>query len=341
MQHTCANIIHLFQSIVALPDTILAKLDAVLFELHRRGWGDWPAALLLLSPAFLILSVFVLAPMVSSFYMSLFGGRHGLGHYVGLENYVIAMRNLEFRSSLMVTLYYVAGVVPLSLTISFSIAYGLYRITIGRGLLRSIYFLPYITSAVAAAMIWRALFNPQNGAINILLNYIGVESLNWLLEPHGALYIITNGYIPSNWGPSLALVCIILFDVWHSCGFMTVIFLAGLTAIPRELEEAARIDGAGTFRLIRHVTLPMLSPTLFFLLIVGVIKAFQTFNSFYALTHGSSMPGTQNLILYIYAQFYEYGYWGYGAAVATLLMLAIVLLTLIQWHFVGRRVHYS
>lgn len=328
-------------AIVALPDAILAGLDNLLSELRRRGFGDWPTALLLLSPALVILSVFVLAPMVSSFYMSLYGGRHGMGAYVGFENYVSAVSDPEFRSSLLVTIYYVAGVVPISLIISFLVAYGLYRITIGRGLFRSIFFLPYITSAVAAAMVWRALFNPQSGVINLLLGYVGVEPLNWLLEPHGALYIISNGYVPSNWGPSLGLVCIILFDVWHGCGFMIVVFLAGLTAMPRELEEAARIDGAGGLRLIRHVTLPVLSPTIFFLLIVGVIKSFQAFNSFYALTHGGGMKETQNLILYIYAQFYQYGYWGYGAAVATLLMLSIVLLTLVQWRFFGRKVHYS
>jgi len=335
------TLIRIAYFLTSLPDILLSNLDNFFDDLRKRGFGDWPVALLLLSPALLILSVFVLFPMVSAFYMSLFGGKHGMGDFVGFSNYVDALGKTEFRSSLLVTVYYVLGVVPISMTISFLIAYGLYKLTLGRGLLRSVYFLPYITSAVAAAMVWRSIFNPQSGIINILLKHGGVEPLNWLMEPRGALFILSDGLISAFWGPSLGLVCIILFDVWHGCGFMIVVFLAGLTAMPRELEEAARIDGAGGVRLMLHVTLPLLSPTIFFLLIVSIIKSFQAFNSFYALTNGVGMPGTQNLILYIYAQFYQYGYWGYGAAVATLLMVSIVLLTLAQWRFLGRKVHYS
>jgi ABC-type sugar transport system permease subunit len=341
MRRIFPSITHCLAFIAQLPDTLLGRLDDIFDRLRHRGLGDWPLVLLLLSPALLILSVFVLFPMGSTFYMSLFGGRHGMGDFVGMSNYLAAFQKPEFRSSLLVTIYYVLGVVPLSMFISFLIAYGLYKITLGRGLLRTIYFLPYITSAVAAAMVWRAIFSPQSGVINLLLGYVGVEPLNWLLEPRGALFIFSDGLIPASWGPSLGLVCIILFDVWHGCGFMIVVFLAGLTAMPRELEEAARIDGANSARILWHVTLPLLSPTIFFLLIVSVIKSFQAFNSFYALTHGVGMPGVQNLILYLYVQFYEYGYWGYGATIATLLMTAIVLLTLIQWRLLGRKVHYS
>lgn len=324
-----------------LPDRLLAGLDDLFDALRRHGFGDGPTATLLLAPGLFILFVFTLAPMAASMVMSLYGGRHGLGAFTGLGNYHEAFQRTDFWRSLAVTVYYVLGVIPTSLIISFLVAYGLYRITVGRGLLRSIYFLPYVTSAVAAAMVWRGLFNPQHGVVNALLGYVGVEPLNWLLEPRGFLHIVTGGLMPVGWGPSLGLVCIILFDIWHGCGFMIVVFLAGLSAMPRELEEAARIDGAGGTRLVWHVTLPLLSPTIFFLLIVGTIRAFQAFNSFYALTHGGGMTETQNLILYVYAQFYQYGYWGYGAAVATLLTLAIVALTLVQWRVVGRRVYYS
>lgn len=324
-----------------LPDVLLGQLDDQLDHWRRRGAGDFPVAVLLLLPALTILGVFIIAPMFSTFYMSLFGGRHGMGSYIGAGNYVEALQNADFRQSLLVTIYYVLGVVPLSLVISFLVAYGLYRITFLRGVLRSFYFLPYVTSAVAAALVWRSLFNPQSGVVNVLLGFLGIEPLQWLLEPRGILHLISGGALPAGWGPSLSLVCIILFDVWHGCGFMIVVFLAGLSSMPRELEEAARIDGADGWRLVRHVTLPLLSPTVFFLLIVGVIKSFQAFNSFYSLTHGGGMAGTQNLILYIYAQFYQYGYWGYASAAATLLLLAIVLLTVIQWRLLGRRVHYT
>ena len=121
---------------------------------------------------------------------------------------------------------------------------------------------------------------------------------------------------------------------------MVVVFLAGLSSIPRQLEEGARLDGATTFQVVRHVSLPLLSPTIFFLLIVSAIKSFQSFNSFYALV---SAPGedSQNLMVYIYAQFYQNQRIGYGAAVAMLMCAAIVALTIVQWRLVGRRVHYE
>jgi multiple sugar transport system permease protein len=192
-------------------------------------------------------------------------------------------------------------------------------------------------------MIWRALFNPQFGVANEILGWVGLSPQQWLLEPRGVLCLMTGGYIPPGVGPSLALCCIIVFEIWHASGFMIVIFLAGLTAIPRELEESARIDGANALQVIRNVILPLLSPTIFFLAIVSVIKSFQAFNSFYALTGNGRGPvdSTQNVTVYIYSSFYEYQRLGYGAAVATLLCLAIVTLTLLQWRFVGRRVHYE
>jgi multiple sugar transport system permease protein len=133
------------------------------------------------------------------------------------------------------------------------------------------------------------------------------------------------------------------FEVWHSSGFMIVIFLAGLTAIPRELEEAATIDGANGAQRILHVTLPLLSPTVFFLAIVSAVRSFQTFDSFYALTGDGRGPldTTQNMTVYIYSNFYEYGRWGYGSAVAVLLCLAIIIMTVVQWRVGGRRVHYE
>lgn len=334
-------IANLFRGLFRLPDTLLGLLDGLLDRLRRRGLGDAPAAAVLLLPAVLILTAFILVPMGSTFYMSLFGGRHGMGAFVGAGNYLDAMGSRDFRQSLLVTVYYVLGVIPVSMALSFLIAWGLYRIEAFRGFLRSFYFLPYVTSAVAAAMVWLSLFNPQSGVVNLVLGSLGMDAQQWLLEPRGVLHLMSGGAVPASWGPSLALTCIILFDVWHGCGFMIVVFLAGLSAISRELEEAARIDGAEGWRMLWHVILPLLSPTIFFLLIVGVIKAFQAFNSFYALTQGGSMADTQNLILYIYAQFYRYGYWGYAAAVAALLMLAIVILTVIQWRVIERRVHYQ
>jgi len=322
--------------------TPLDHLDTLFDHLRTRRGGDTPLALLLLAPAATILTLFTLAPLIAALIMSLYGGKYGLGGYIALANYHQALTSPAFWRSLAVTTYYALGVVPLTLLLSFTIAYALYQITLARGLLRTLFFLPYVTSAVAAAMVWRAMLNPQTGVLNTALTNIGLPPQQWLLEPRGILHLLTAGAIPPDIGPSLALCCVIAFDIWHGAGFAIVIFLAGLSALPRELLDAARVDGATTWHQIRHIVLPLLSPTILFLTTVGLIKAFQAFNSFYALTQGSRALGTtENLIMHIYANFYEYGYWGYGAATATLLSTAILLTTLLQWRIANRHVHYE
>lgn len=324
-------------------DRAVGLLDEGFDRVHTRVLKDSVIALFLLAPALVILAVFGLFPLLYAVFMSLFGGKLGLGSFVGAGNYVEALKGDAFWRSFLVTVYYAVGTVPVTMALSFVVAYCLFHIVRSRGFFRTLYFLPYVTSAVAAAMIWRTLLNPQFGFVNALLGLVGLPSQDWLLESRGILYLLTRGHAPTWAGPSLALCCVILFEIWHSSGFMIVIFLAGLTSIPRELEEAARIDGANAFQVVRKVTLPLLSPTVFFLAIVSVIKSFQAFNSFYALTGNGRGPldTTQNVTVYIYSSFYEYQRWGYGAAVATLLCAAIVVLTLLQWRYVGRRVHYE
>ncbi len=329
--------------ILAGVDAVLGWLDDSFARLRTRAAKDAPIALLLLSPALLILGAFGVAPLFAAVYMSLFNLQHGVGPYVGLGNYAKALGSPAFWKSLLVTVYFAFGTVPFAMFMSFIVASLLFRIVRGRGVLRTFYFLPYVTSAVAAAMVWRFIFHPHVGLANEILSWVGIEPKQWLLEPRGLLFFLSGGRIPAGIGPSLALCCVIIFEVWHASGFMIVIFLAGLAAIPKELDEAARIDGANWFQTTRNVTLPILSPTVFFLAVVSVIKAFQSFNGFYALTGNGRGPldTTQNMTVYIYANFYEYGRWGYGAAVATLLCVGIVGLTLLQWRLVGRRVHYE
>ncbi|MBP9002662.1 MAG: sugar ABC transporter permease [Candidatus Hydrogenedentes bacterium] len=293
---------------------------------------DTPLAGLLLSPALLLLFVFTYFPMFVAVRMSLYGGRRGPGPWVGLDNYREALTSPDFWMALRVTAYYVGGVVPASLALGFVIAYGLHRVGPGRALLRTCFFIPYITSTVAAAMVWRALFNPRFGVANQVLTRLGLPAQRWLLEARGVLHLLSGGWIPDDWGPSLALCCVILFDIWHLSGFMVVVFLAALQSMPRELEEAARLDGAGSFTLATRIVLPAVRPTLLFLAVAGVCKTLQSFNSIYALTQGSAvLPETQSLIYYVYAQFYEFGYWGYGSAVAVMLTALIIVLTVLQF----------
>ena len=320
-------------------DLILATLDDLLERPRFARAGNGPTAALLLVPALAILAVFGFAPLIYAVYISLFDLRAGT--YAGLGNYARAWNDPEFFGSIRVTVFYAAGTIPITLVLSFAVAWLLFRLGRGRGFFRTVYFLPYVTSAVAAATVWRVLLRPNSGYVNVLLETIGLPAQMWLIEPRGILHVLTNGWIAPDIGPSLALCCIIAFDVWHASGFAIVIFLAGMTAIPRELEEAAIVDGAGPWQILYRVTLPLLSPTVFFLVIVSAIKAFQAFNSFYALTNTARSTDTQNLVIYIYAQLYENQRYGYGATIAVCLCVAIILLTLAQWRYLGRRVHYE
>jgi len=333
-----------FEGLWTLFDALLQWLDDRLEARRTRTKREGLLAIVLLMPAMTVMGIFGLVPLLSGFYMSLFGGALGEDQFVGGANYLHALQDAGFWNSLRVTLYYVLGTIPASLLGSFLVAYGLHRIVRGRGLLRTVYFLPYVTSAVAAAMVWRALFMTPDGPANLVLDILGLPPQRWILESKGILHLCSGGWIAPDTGPSLALCCVMAFDIWHGSGFMIVVFLAGLTAIPRELEEAARMDGAGSLRVIRHVVLPLLSPTILFLAIVSTIKAFQAFNSFYALTQQPDQPlfeSATNAVLYIYGQLYRWNDYGYGAAISMLLMALIILVTALQWRFAGRRVHYS
>jgi ABC-type sugar transport system permease subunit len=322
--------------------SVAGPLDALVARIRRPRLRAHVTAYLLLLPSAVILGVFGIAPLLYAAVLSLYATRRGVGPYVRFGNYARAFDNPEFWNSVSVTLWYALGTVPVTLVASFIIANALNRIVRGRGLFRTAYFLPYVTSTVAAAMVWRLFFQPRYGLANALLVWLGFQPSQWLLEPRGVLFYLTDGRVPPDLGPSVALVCVMLFDIWHSSGFMIVILLAALAAIPRELEDAARIDGANGFQTIRNVVIPLISPTLFFLVIISLIRAFQAFNSFYALTGTGRGPNnsTQSLTVYIYSAF-EYGRWGYGCAVATVLAAGIILLTLAQWRVLGRRVHYE
>ncbi len=318
---------------------MLGLLDDFLERRSRAHGHEAWTAVLLLAPAGIILGLFGIAPLFFAFQLSLCGGKFAMGGYVGFENYSRVLHNPAFWKSAGVTTYYALGTIPLSLTLSFFAAWFLFRIQYARSIFRTAYFLPYITPVVAAAMVWRALLNPQSGPFNQLLAGLGIPAQQWILEPRGIFSLLTGGWVSPEWGPSLALCCIIAFDVWHSLGYGMVVFFAGLSAIPREIEDAARIDGANTAQMLRHVTLPLLAPMILFLLIVGGVRAFQSFNSFYALSQGGAraLGTTENLVIHIYSNFYEYGDWGYGAAVAVLLSGGIALLSIAQWRLWGAR----
>ena len=309
----------------------------------RRQGGQ---AYLYLAPAAVLLLGFSIYPLLHAFNMSLqTEWLKESQHYVGLRNYTTLLTSAEFWNALGVSVWYVLGTVPVTLALSFFVANLLFQKLRALGLYRTIYFLPYVTSTVAAAMVWRWVLEPSHrGVANTILGWLGVDPLGWYNEPRGVFALIADGLgigLPA-WaaGPSLALVTVILFGIWHALGFCVVIFLAGLSALPREVYEAADVDGAGGWQKLRHITLPLLSPTLYFLAIISTIRAFQTFNEFFVLTSEQCTGSTQSLTMLIFNQCYNEFHYGLATAAAILLFAIMLGLTALQMRVVGRRVHY-
>ncbi|MFW5870082.1 MAG: carbohydrate ABC transporter permease [Candidatus Sumerlaeota bacterium] len=298
---------------------------------------------LFIAPSAIVLAVFWLYPLANAFYMSLVNDS---GQWVGLDNYRALMGPYGgFWHSLGVSLWYLAGTVPAALVISFLLANLLFQRLRARGFYRLIYFLPYITSTVAAATVWRWIFNPRStGIANAILEWLGFDPQRWYYESTGVFVLMAEGAgfdLPDALaGPSLALVCAIVFGIWHTLGFNIVIFLAGLSVIPNELHEAAEMDGAGLRQRLLHVTVPLLMPTIFFLTIVSIIRSFQTFNEIYVMTREESIASTQNLTMLIFNKFYLVNDYGAATAAAVILFLILLALTIFQLVVVGRKVHY-
>jgi multiple sugar transport system permease protein len=299
-----------------------------------------------------ILGVFQIFPAIAAFYMSLFKWDVVQGSFRGLGNYTDwlydnSIRSPDFWRSLTTTFTYVIVTVPLEIALSLVLAYLLFQKMRGRGIYRTIYYLPYVTSFVAAASIFFWVFHPSFGLVNELVGIFGIGAQRWLDEPRGlfelafsAFGVTLPGFLA---GPSLALVVVSLVTIWHYLGYQIVIFLAGLSNISQEFYEAARLDGASERQLFTKITLPLLSPTTFFVFTVASIGVLRSFDLVYVLTSGTGGPldTTRTVTLLVFKTAFQQAQFGLGAALAFILTLVILLFTLIQFRVLGRRVNYG
>jgi len=274
------------------------------------------------------------------------GAFRGFGNYTDWL-YDSSIRSPDFWRSLSTTFTFVIFTVPLEIAISLVLSYLLFQKMRGRGIYRTIYYLPYVTSFVAAAAIFFWVFHPTYGLVNDLVGVFGIGPQRWLDEPSGifelaasAIGLTLPGLLA---GPSLALVVLSLVTIWHFLGYMIVIFLAGLSNISSEYYEAARLDGASERQLFTKITLPLLSPTTFFVFTVASIGVLRSFDSVYVLTSGTGGPldTTRTVTLLVFKTAFQQAQFGLGAALAFILTLVILLFTLIQFRVLGRRVNYG
>lgn len=291
---------------------------------------QWEGYLFLL-PSLIGLLVFSLLPVLFSLGISL----HEWDLltppvFVGLRNFHnLFTQDFIFSEVAGNTLFFCVTIVPLQMALSLLLALALTRRLPGAPLFRAIYYMPVITTIVAAAMIFQWIFDRNYGLLSGVVWGIG----DWLSLPLAPPDWFNNGF----W----ARWAVVILTLWKNSGFTTVIFMAGLQSIPRVLYEAAAIDGAGRWQSFRHVTLPMLSPTIFFLAVILIIGAFQLFGESYVMTGGGPGYATMTVVQYIYQSAFSYFRMGKGAALSWVLFVVIFALTLAQWRLQRRWVHYE
>ena len=334
------------------PATAVESSEPVGLGLGRGYWRTTLLAYIYLSPSILILGTFHFFPIFYAFYVSLNNWSLINKGFVGLANYTEALASPDLWNSLLVTLSYAVGTVPVTLLLSMICAYLLLKKIRGLGIYRTAYFLPYVTSTVGAAAVWTWLFHPQFGPINLALGAVGIHGLRWLQEPQGVFSLAGRAaglsVPPGLAGPSLALVAIMVVAIWHSVGFDIAILLAGLGNISSDLLEAGRIDGANEGQILRLIVVPLLMPTVFFLVVISTIGSLQTFNEIYVMSSsvnvGSNAGGplhtTESIVVNIYNLFYSFHRVGYGSAVAFILFGIILIFTFIEMRLIGRQVDY-
>jgi multiple sugar transport system permease protein len=246
--------------------------------------------------------------------------------FVGLGNFQRLAADAVFLTALANTFKYVVLGVPSGLVLALAIALALTRVRRLAGLFRTVYFIPFITSLVAVGWVWRWLYQPQRGSINELIGVLGIPPQQFLQSTSQAL-------------PSIVVV-----NVWHDLGFQVVIFLAGLHAIPDIYYEAARLDGAGRWAMFRHITLPLLNPTIVFLAVTSAISSLQVFSQVQNMSAqgtGGPLNSTLSLVLYVYQKAFGGAYqMGYAAAMTVVLFVLILAVTLLQLRLLSRRYEY-
>ena len=292
---------------------------------RRREVKRLLLALAYLSPSLLLFLVFVFIPLVRSCILSMqrtdpIGRAVG---FAGLMQYERLWTNPQFLNSLQRTLLFVLYTVPATLVVAIGLAV-LGNLRLRRiGIFRLVFSLTIAVSAATASLIFLYLFHPALGWLNYLLSLVGVPAIPWLTDVRTAL-------------PAVALV-----TVWLQLGLNTVILLAGMQGIPEELYESAMIDGASGWAKFRSITLPLLSPTIFFLLVVDLLAAFQTFTQIHVLTKGGPINSTNVIVFSIYREFYFNGQYAYAAAQSIVLFMIMLVVTIIQFGVIERRVVYE
>ncbi|WP_106058378.1 carbohydrate ABC transporter permease [Clostridium vincentii] len=287
---------------------------------------DYAFGYLMIAPTIIGLIILNLWPMIQTLYLSFnTTGGFGANKWIGLENYKTMLTDSAVIQATINTLKYTIVSVPIGIILSLLVAVLLNANIRGKTIYRTIYFLPMVSAPAAIAMVWRILYNGDYGFFNAILSKIGLNAVNWLTDP------------------KIAIFCIIVVGIWSTLGYNMIILLAGLQEIPTTLYEAAEIDGAGPIRKFFTITLPLISPTMFFVVITTMIGSLQVFDLILMMMDrtNAAMESTQSLVYLFYKHSFIMNDKGYASAIIMLLLAMILIITVIQLKLQKKWVHYQ
>ncbi|WP_223066322.1 carbohydrate ABC transporter permease [Paenibacillus caui] len=278
----------------------------------------------MVAPAILVFSVFFIYPIFYMIYLSMFDWNFisPTKNFVGLQNFVDLFKDPDFMQVLKNSLVYMLLTVSLTIGISLLFAVWLNRTGVFYGFVQGAIFSPHIISLVSISLLWSWLMDPEYGLLNWAIGLFGFEKLPWLSHP------------------STSLISLVIVAVWKGIGFNTLVFIAGLQSIPKDIYEAANLDQSRPWKTFARLTFPMLSPTVFFLVIINMISSFQVFETIAIMTQGGPVNSTNTLVYYIYDYGFRFFKIGYASAAGVVLLVIVGLLTLLYFKLLSNRIHY-
>ncbi|MFD7522468.1 carbohydrate ABC transporter permease [Paenibacillus chitinolyticus] len=291
----------------------------------KKRWRENALAYFFLAPSLIIFATFLFYPMLRSVYLSmtLTDPRGRVAEFVWFDNFVDLFQSGQFYSDLKVTLLFILYTVPTSIIWALLLAAFTHNKLKGMKIFQFVFSLPLVISVGTGSIIWLLLFHPTAGMLNYFLSLVHIQAIPWLTDP------------------AWALISVSLMTVWMNMGFLFIVLSSGMQGVPEEIYESAKIDGSGPVRTFLQIVLPLLSPTLFFALIVSVIGAFQAFGQINILTKGGPMDSTNVVVYSIYQEAFVNFRFGTGSAEALILFFIILILTVLQFTVLEKKVHYQ
>lgn len=300
------------------------KLQTPKVRLEPRGSSQLIGAVPYLLPALLIFVLFEYYPLVRVIYLSLTNADLlSAPQLIGLENYQKMLQSRDFWQSTAITAIFALAVTAFEVGLGMGLAFLMNAKTHLQGLLRGAVFAPVVVSVAATSIVWNYLMNPNGGPLNAVIRGLGLPGSDWLTSPDSAL------------------VSVIIVAVWKGVGLSAVLFLAGLQSIPRELEEAATVDGANRFTVAGRITVPLLAPTTMLVFFISLVGTFQSYGLVLLMTQGGPVGSTNMLGYYIYQNAFQFFQMGYASALSVALFALLMLLAYAQFKLSEKRVHYQ